>query len=209
MQNGNQNKPDFTKEERAYALLQLGYPVPLAAYDEQLAVEGFYSRVQKQRSDAALDAFEEKHPYQSNPELAAFRELERIGVLTEADFYSPDKAKRCPRWIDVNDRSKGEKSTCTSYTDDLKQQRTENNQNTDRRGSREPGVSPRGIQSTGMANSDKDTGKSYFLGAAVVTFDPHPGHTRVVAEDLIELVIPKRLDIVLGEQAILQNFFWT
>ena len=157
MQNGNQNKPDFTKEERAYALLQLGYPVPLAAYDEQLAVEGFYSRVQKQRSDAALDAFEEKHPYQSNPELAAFRELERIGVLTEADFYSPDKAKRCPRWIDVNDRSKGEKSTCTSYTDDLKQHksRTENYKNIDRRNSRSSSDREGWVQPSGILDSDK------------------------------------------------------
>ena len=155
MQNENQNIPDFAKEERAYDLLAWGYPVPLASYDEELAATGFYSRVQKQRSDAALDAFEEKNPYQTSSELAAFRELETIGVLTQVDFYSPDKAKRCPRWIDPKDESKGIKNTCTSYTDDLKQQRAEVDKNTDRRRSQGVGDSPRGIQGTGVPDSDQ------------------------------------------------------
>lgn len=114
------NEPSLEKEERAYEMLQWGYPVPLAAYDEIAALNGFYSRVQKQRSDAALNEWEEKHPYETSPELAAFKELESIGVLTQTDFYSPDKAERCPRWIDPKDKSKGLKTTCTSYKDDLR-----------------------------------------------------------------------------------------
>ena len=105
------------KEKRAYALLQWGSPAPLAEFDEALAAEGFYSRIQKQRSDAALDAWEKANPYETNSELAAFRELESIGALTQDDFYSPAKANRGP---DGNSNSPVPQ---TSYTDDLKQRK--------------------------------------------------------------------------------------
>ena len=108
-------------EERAWELLRWGSRAPLAPFDEELAAEGFYTRVQKERSDAALDEWDKKNPYDADTELQAFHELESIGVLTKADFFSPDKANRSPRYIDPKDRDKGEKYTTTSYKDDLKQ----------------------------------------------------------------------------------------
>ena len=51
------------------------------------------AKTQTERSDRALDAWEEEHPFKSSDELTAFRELERLGVYTDADFYSPSKAK--------------------------------------------------------------------------------------------------------------------
>ena len=107
-------------EERAWELLRWSSPAPLAPFSEELAAEGFYTRVQKERSDKALDEWDKKNPYEPSTELQAFRELESIGVLTQADFFSPDKANRSPRYIDPNDRDKGEKYTSTSYKDDLK-----------------------------------------------------------------------------------------
>jgi hypothetical protein len=111
-------------EERAWELLRWGSRAPLAPFSEELAAEGFYTRVQKERSDAALDEWDKKNPYDASTELQAFRELESIGVLTKADFFSPDKANRSPRYIDPNDRDKGEKYTSTSYKDDLKQHKS-------------------------------------------------------------------------------------
>ncbi len=80
-------------EERAFDLLQwVPYSLP-AEYDDDLAVLGYYSKTQKERSDLALNAWDKEHPVKSGEELAAFRELERLGVYTNADFYSPSKAK--------------------------------------------------------------------------------------------------------------------
>ena len=47
-------------EERAWDLLQWGSAAPLAEFDEALAVQGFYSRAQRERSDKALDAFDKQ-----------------------------------------------------------------------------------------------------------------------------------------------------
>ena len=80
-------------EERAFDLLQWNpYSLP-TEYDDDLALVGYYSKTQKERSDRALDAWEKEHPFKSSDELTAFRELERLGVYTDADFYSPSKAK--------------------------------------------------------------------------------------------------------------------
>ena len=80
-------------EERAFDLLQW-VPYSLKAeYDDDLALVGFYSKTQKERSDRALDAWDKEHPFESSDELAAFRELERLGVYTQQDFFSPHKAK--------------------------------------------------------------------------------------------------------------------
>lgn len=108
-------------EERAWELLRWSSPAPIAPFNEELAAEGFYTRVQKERSDKALAEWDKKNPYLPSTELQAFRELESIGVLTEADFFSPDKVDLSPRWIDPKDRDKGTKYTSTSYKDDLKQ----------------------------------------------------------------------------------------
>ena len=80
-------------EERAFDLLQWNpYSLP-AEYNDESALLGLYSKLQKERSDRELDAWDEQHPYKCSDELAAFRELERLGVYTPADFFSPSKAK--------------------------------------------------------------------------------------------------------------------
>ena len=80
-------------EERAFDLLQWNpFSLP-TEYDDDLALLGYYSRTQAERSNSALDAWDEQHPYKCSDELAAFRELERLGVYTPADFFSPSKAK--------------------------------------------------------------------------------------------------------------------
>ena len=83
---------DFDKEKRAYEMLKfVAYSFP-AEFDWELAALGVYSKAQKERSDKAIEEFEKEHPYESSPELTAFRELERLGVYTQNDFYSPTKA---------------------------------------------------------------------------------------------------------------------
>ena len=83
--------PDI--EERSFDLLQwIPYCLP-AEYDDDLALIGYYSKTQAERSNHALDAWEKEHPFKASDELTAFRELERLGVYTDADFYSPSKAK--------------------------------------------------------------------------------------------------------------------
>ena len=86
-------KPDFDAERRAFELLQwVPYSLP-TDFDEDLAAECYYTRTQKKRSDAALNAWDKEHPYERSEELNAFHELERLGVYTQADFFSPFKAK--------------------------------------------------------------------------------------------------------------------
>ena len=83
--------PDI--EEQSFDLLQwIPYCLP-AEYDDDLALIGYYSKTQKERSDRALDAWDKEHPFKSSDELTAFRELERLGVYTDKDFFSPHKAK--------------------------------------------------------------------------------------------------------------------
>tara|TARA_R100000315_G_C5206338_1_gene121976 strand:+ start:642 stop:1073 length:432 start_codon:yes stop_codon:yes gene_type:complete len=86
---------NYDKEEIAFELLQwIPYCLP-AEYDDDLAIVGYYSRTQKQRSDQAIDEWDKQHPYESSDELKAFKELERLGVYSPSDFYSPSKAQDC------------------------------------------------------------------------------------------------------------------
>ena len=84
---------DLNQEQRAYDLLQwVPYSLP-GFFDDDLAVIGFYTETQTQKSDAALKAWDDDHPFVSSSELTAFKELERLGVYSDSDFYSPPKAK--------------------------------------------------------------------------------------------------------------------
>ena len=74
--------------ERAYELLKWQALAPLSEFDETYS----YAKVWQEHSDAALDAWDKQHPYETSAELAAFRELERLGVFTQSDFYSSTKA---------------------------------------------------------------------------------------------------------------------
>ena len=81
------------REERAWRLLQWGSAAPLAEFDEALAVQGFYSRVQRERSNKALDAFDQElREPPGLSELDAFRILEARGVFSQHDYYSPKRA---------------------------------------------------------------------------------------------------------------------
>ena len=85
---------DPDPEERAFDLLQWNpYSLP-TEYDDDLALIGYYSKTQAERSNRALDAWEKEHPFKSSDELTAFRELERLGVYTNADFFSPSTRPR-------------------------------------------------------------------------------------------------------------------
>ncbi len=82
------------RERRAYALLQwVPYSVP-SEFDEELAAEGHYTRLQFKRSSEALDAWDREHPRAVSEELEAFHQLHKAGVFDQLDFYSPSKAKR-------------------------------------------------------------------------------------------------------------------
>ena len=84
---------DLYQEQRAYDMLQwVPYGLP-SYFSDDLAVVGQYTEMQVRRSDAALKAWDDDHPFVSSSELTAFKELERLGVYSESDFYSPSKAK--------------------------------------------------------------------------------------------------------------------
>ena len=84
---------DLDKEKRAYEMLRwVPYSFP-ADFNMELALLGTYSKAQKERSDIAIEEFEKQNPYQSSPELDAFRKLEDLGRFSQKDFYSPHKAK--------------------------------------------------------------------------------------------------------------------
>lgn len=83
---------DLNAEERAFDLLQwVPYSLP-SEYDEDDAMGGKYSAMQRQRSDAALDAWDSRYPFESSEELTSFRELRRLGVYTDDDYFSPSLA---------------------------------------------------------------------------------------------------------------------
>lgn len=160
--------PRIDKEERAYLLLQWASVAPLAPFDEGLAESGFYASVQRQRSDLALDAWDKENPYEQSSELKAFHELERKGVFTQSDFFSPDKAAGCIRWIDPNDPSKGEHATCNTYTQELNAFRqqsstTKVNKGFDQRNNQGVSRQQKGIQRTGI--SDRDQGRPEMQGS--------------------------------------------
>jgi hypothetical protein len=83
---------NLNAEERAFDLLQwVPFSLP-SQYDEDEAMCGKYSGMQQQRSNAALDAWDLKHPYESSEELTAFCELRRLGVYSNDDYFSPSLA---------------------------------------------------------------------------------------------------------------------
>ena len=84
---------DLNQEQRAFDLLQwVPYSLP-GFFDDDLAVVGYYTEIQTQKSDAALKAWDDDHPFVSSSELTAFRELERLGVYSDQDFFFVSMAK--------------------------------------------------------------------------------------------------------------------
>ena len=70
-------------------MLAWASPAGIAPFDEELASKGFYSKIFREHSDRGLAEIKEK-PQSS--ELAAFKQLEQLGVFSQSDFYLPSKA---------------------------------------------------------------------------------------------------------------------
>ena len=77
----------------AWSMLAWASPAGIAPFDEELASQGFYSRIFRQRSDKGLAEIEAKEKPPSS-ELAAFKRLEEMGVYDQTVFYSPAKAQQ-------------------------------------------------------------------------------------------------------------------
>jgi len=83
---------DLDVERRAWQLLQwTPFSLP-SEFEEDLAFWGHYSKLQQQRSDLALNQWDEAHKPLTSPELSAFLELEAKGIYSQSIFFSPSKA---------------------------------------------------------------------------------------------------------------------
>jgi hypothetical protein len=80
-------------EYRAWEQLQFASLLPVAGFDEELAASGWYSAVYREHSDRGLAEIEAKEKPPS-AELAAFKQLEQMGVYDQTVFYSPAKAQQ-------------------------------------------------------------------------------------------------------------------
>ena len=87
------NLVNVEKEKQAYKMLQsIPYSLPPAEFNWELAARGFYTKMQKERSDKALDEFEKELQPKISGELSAFLELEALGIYSEQDNFDPNKA---------------------------------------------------------------------------------------------------------------------
>lgn len=84
---------DYDKEHQAWQLLLWQPWSLLSEFDEDLAAKGYYTDLQRKRSDQALEAWDVQHPEETSAELSAFKELERLGVYGQRTWFSPSKAK--------------------------------------------------------------------------------------------------------------------
>ena len=78
-------------EWSAWSMLAWASPAGIAPFDEELASQGFYSKVFREHSDRGLAEIEAKEKPPS-AELAAFKQLEQMGIIDDTVFYSPTKA---------------------------------------------------------------------------------------------------------------------
>ena len=78
-------------EWRAWEQLRFASLLEPAPFDEELAAQGWYSAVYREHSDRGLAEIEAKEKPPSS-ELAAFRQLEEMGIYDDTVFYSPAKA---------------------------------------------------------------------------------------------------------------------
>ena len=160
---------ELDREYRAWELLRWSTPVPIAPFDETLADAGFYTSAQQVRSDAALDSIAVIELKRDNPrtELEAFRELMRLGVLSEETFYSPDKAAGCPRKLPGSEQTKPTEET---YLDRYKRHKRETEQaaRTSRSGNGESHGSAQATRFSGLrparGGSDASNAESSRMG---------------------------------------------
>ena len=110
--------PDFDVEKDCYRRLKsVPYSLPPAEFNWELAAFGYYSKLQKERSDKALDEFEKELQPSNYSQTAAFEELKSLGVYTEKTKYNLEQAEngfytkrlksvRKSRGIDITRRSR-------------------------------------------------------------------------------------------------------
>ena len=86
--------PDFDVEKDCYRRLKsVPYSLPPAEFNWELAAFGYYSKMQKERSDKALDEFEKELQPSNYSQTAAFEELKKLGVYTEKTKYNLEQAE--------------------------------------------------------------------------------------------------------------------
>ena len=110
--------PDFDVEKDCYRRLKsVPYSLPPAEFNWELAAFGYYSKLQKERSDKALAEFEKELQPSNYSQTAAFEELKKLGVYTEKTKYNLEQAEngfytkrlksvRKSRGIDIARRSR-------------------------------------------------------------------------------------------------------
>ena len=114
----NDFEPDFDVEKDCYRRLKsVPYSLPPAEFNWELAAFGYYSKLQKERSDKALDEFEKELQPSNYSQTAAFEELKSLGIYTEKTKYNLEQAEngfytkrlksvRKSRGIDITRRSR-------------------------------------------------------------------------------------------------------
>ena len=114
----NDFEPDFDVELDCYGRLKsVPYSLPPAEFNWELAAFGYYSKLQKERSDIALAEFEKELQPSNYSQTAAFEELKKLGVYTEKTKYNLEQAEngfytkrlqtvRKSRGIDITGRSR-------------------------------------------------------------------------------------------------------
>ena len=75
----------------AWSMLAWASPAGIAPFDEDLAASGWYSAVYRHHSDRGLAEIDAQEKTQA-VEVSAFKELNRLGVLTENDYFLPSEA---------------------------------------------------------------------------------------------------------------------
>ena len=86
--------PDFDVEKDCYRRLKsVPYSLPPAEFNWELAAFGYYSKLQKERSDKALDEFEKELQPSNYSQTAAFDELKSLGIYTEKTKYNLEQAE--------------------------------------------------------------------------------------------------------------------
>ena len=86
--------PDFDVELDCYRRLKsVPYSLPPAEFNWELAAFGYYSKLQKERSDKALAEFEKELQPSNYSQTAAFEELKKLGVYTEKTKYNLEQAE--------------------------------------------------------------------------------------------------------------------
>ena len=176
---------ELDKEYRAWELLRWSTPAPIAPFDETLADASYYSKVQFVRSEKALDdlnkavdsiAIVELKRTNPKTELEAYRELMRLGVLSEEVYFSPDKAAGRPRKLPGSEQTKPTEET---YLDKYKRHKREREQaaRTSRSGNGESHGSAQATRFSGLrpprGGSDASNAESSRMGG---TREGRQGH---------------------------------